>query len=119
MTTWLFVSHQSLPDGKRIQVVVLVVDESIWISFRDTRQEAITHQCTLTVATVGVEAVADYWFTIANHIRDDSDNRAGHFGKIDIGVGNWGGNRNSFFTDVYDTHDGLLLLLVAPRYALR
>ncbi|MCY1444315.1 hypothetical protein D9M71_607800 [compost metagenome] len=119
MTAWLFVGHQGFPDGKRIQVVVLMIDERIWISFGDTRQEAITHQRALTIATIGVEAVADDRFAIANHIRDDSDDRAGHFRKIDVGIGDWGSDRNCFFTDVYDTHDGFLLLLVAPRYALR
>ncbi|MNH30554.1 hypothetical protein D3C79_908550 [compost metagenome] len=91
-----------------------MIDESIWVSFRDTRQEAITHQCALTIATVGVEAVADDRFTVANYIRDDSDNRAGHFRKIDVGIGDWRSDRDGFFTDVYDTHDGFLLLLVAP-----
>jgi len=96
-----------------------MVDKGVRISLRDTRQETITHQSTLAIATVGVETVADDGFTIANYVRDDSDDRAGHFGEVDIGVSNWGSNRDSFFTDVYDTHDGFLLLFVTPRYALR
>jgi hypothetical protein len=96
-----------------------MVDERIRIRFRDARQETITHQRALPVTAIGVEAIADDRFAIANNVGDDSDNRAGHFREIDIGIGDWGGNRNSFFADVYDAHDGVLLLLMTPRYALR
>ncbi|MNL72265.1 hypothetical protein D3C87_1975490 [compost metagenome] len=94
---------------------MLFVDQRIRIGFGDARQETIAHQRALAVAPVGVEAVADDGFAVANLVRNHRHYRAGHLRKIDVGVGDGGGNGNGFFTDVDDTHGGVLLLLRAPR----
>ena len=96
-----------------------MIDEGVGVRFGDARQKAIAHQRALAIATVGVEAVADDGFAVANDVGDDRNHRAGHFGKIDVGVGDGRGDGNGFFTDVDDAHGGLLLLFVllfvAPR----
>ena len=110
MPAGFFVGHQGFPDGERIEVIVLMIDQSFRVGFGDPRQKAIAHQRALTVATVGVEAVTDDRFAVANHVRNDRDDRAGHLRKVDVGIGDRGSDGDGFFTDIDDTHDGFLLL---------
>ena len=52
--------------------------------------KALADEAALAVAAVGVEAVADHRLAVADDIGDHGDQRTGHFGEIDVRVGDRG-----------------------------
>ena len=71
---------------------------------KETRTESLANQATLTVAPVGIESVADDRLAVADKISDNRHHRAGHFGKINVGVGNRRSDGNGLFPDLSDSH---------------
>src|SRR5262249_43944008 len=55
----LLVGHQRLPDAKRVEVFARFIDQGARVGFPQTRKEALAHERALTVAAVGIEAIAD------------------------------------------------------------
>jgi hypothetical protein len=104
MATRLLVRHQRLPYGERIEVLVFLVDQRRSVRLEDTREEAISHQRALPVASVGVESIADDRLTVANDVGDDGDDRTGHLRKIDVGIGDRRGDRDRLLANVDNAH---------------
>ncbi len=63
------------------------------------REETLPHQRALTVASVGIETIANDWMAIADHIRNQCDNGTSHFGKIDVRILDRRVDEDGFFTD--------------------
>src|SRR5699024_7938585 len=75
--------------------------------------ETLAYQATLTIATVGVEAIADYRFAVANHIGVYRNEACRHVRKIDIGVAYWRCNAACILADIHDANAHLRLRLWA------
>src|SRR5690606_13581171 len=70
-----------------------------------TRHKAFAHQVALAVAAVGVEAVADDRFAVADDVGDDGHKAQCHLREIDVGVADVRLDRAGGFEDVDDFHD--------------
>src|SRR6516225_2947615 len=93
MPTWLFVRHHGGPDSVWIEVRSGIVEQALWVGFENAIGEAFADQTALPVAAVGVEAVTDNAFAVANRVGDDGDKARRHLGKVDIGVADGGRDR--------------------------
>ena len=84
------------PDG--------VVEQGGGFGLTQARGKALADEPTLAVAAIRVESVAYDRLAVADHVGDHGYHRAGHFRKIDVGVGNRRGDRHGFFSDLGDSH---------------
>ena len=110
MPTGLLVGEHGGPDLVGVQVLAAGVHQRFGIGFHDARDESLAHQLALTVAAVGVEAVADHRLAIANHVGDDGHQAQGHLAEVDVGVADGGTDRDGFLADFDDLHGGLSLV---------
>ncbi len=101
----LLVAHECRPDANRIEVVAGIIEQRFGRGFEQARGESLANEATLAIASIGVEAIADDTAAVADHIGDDRDQRAGHFGEVDVGVGDGGGNRRGDLAQFDDTHE--------------
>src|SRR5438270_671605 len=102
MAARLLVRHQRRPDLIRIEIVAALIEQALRIGFHQARRETLSDQSALPVTTVRVETVTDDWLALANDIGDDGDEARRHFGEIDIGVADRGGDRFCNFADLDD-----------------
>ena len=58
----------------------------------------------MSVATIGIEAVADHRLTVANHVGDDGDEAQRHLAEVDVGVTNRRFDRARGFENLGDFH---------------
>jgi hypothetical protein len=104
MAARLFVLHQRGPDAVRVEIVAGVVEQRSRIGLAQTRREPLADEAALTVAAVGVEAVADHRAAVAHDIGDDGDQGQGHLGEVDVRVGDRRSDRRRHFANIHDAH---------------
>lgn len=107
VTTRLFVREHGVPDLVRVQVLAAVVDQRVGVGLHHARDEALAHELALTVAAVGVEAVADHRFAVADHVGDHGHQAQRHLAEVDVGVADGRADGQGFFSDFNDFHEGL------------
>jgi hypothetical protein len=104
MAPWLFVGEHGLPDFVRAQVVACFVQQRGGVGLKDARDEPLAHQRALAIATIGVEAVANHRFAIADHIGDHRHQAEVHFAKVDVSVPDRGTDGKGSFADFNNFH---------------
>ena len=104
MAARLFVGHHRRPDFMGIEIVAGVVEQALGSGFENAVLETLANQTALTVATVGVEAVADHATAVLDDIGDHGDQAQRHFREIDVGVADVRLDRLGFFADVENFH---------------
>jgi hypothetical protein len=80
------------------------VEEGFGVGFQKAGGEALANKAALTVAAVGVEAVADDPAAVAELVGDDGNQARRHLGEVDVGVADRRGDRLGDLADVYDSH---------------
>jgi hypothetical protein len=91
----------------RIEVVAGIVDERGGIGFENARNETLAHQLALAVAAVGIEAVTHDRLSVTDDIRHNGDETQRHLAEVNVGIPDRGTDRNGFFADFNDSHDGV------------
>ena len=81
----LVLEHRG-PHLVRIEILPGVVLQRFRFRLQDARPDALANQRTLTIATVGIEPVADDRLAIAHHVGHDRDEAQRHLGEIDVCV---------------------------------
>ena len=104
VTSGLLVGHHAGPNLGRVEVVTALVEQALGLGLEQARAEAFADQRSLSVASIGVEAVADDWLAIADHVGDDRDQAQRHLGEIDVGVANLRLDGLGFFANIDDLH---------------
>ncbi len=79
MAARLLVGEHGGPHLVRVDIVARGVDQAVGLGFQNARREALADQAALAVAAVGVEAVADHGFAVADHVGDHGDQAQASF----------------------------------------
>jgi hypothetical protein len=86
VTARLLVREHRGPEFVGVEVIPGVVDKRVRSGFQQTRNEALAHQCSLSVAAVGVEAVTDDRLAVTHDVGHYGDQTQRHLAEVDIGV---------------------------------
>ena len=100
----LLVGHQAGPDAIRIEILAGVIEQRARIRLQQPGREALTDQPALTVAAIGVEAVADHAASVALDVGHHRHQTRGHLREVDIRVADRRADRLGDLTHVDDAH---------------
>ena len=85
MATGLLIAHHGFPDlvgakdASSVKQCVRFCLQRAW-------NEPLTHQCTLTIAPIRIEAITNNRLAVADDVGHDGDQTQRHLGKIDVRV---------------------------------
>src|SRR5690554_6906447 len=86
MPAGLLVRHERTPNGERVEIIPLAVDERLWVGLHQPRDEPLTQDAALGIAPIRHEPVADDRLAITDHIRLDGHYADDHGRKRDVRV---------------------------------
>ncbi len=79
MAAGLFIGHHRCPDPVRAEIVIGLIDQTCGVCRQNAIAEALADEPALTIAAIGVEAVANDALAAAHHIGDDGNQARRHF----------------------------------------
>ena len=85
MAAGLLVTHHGFPDFMRTKNAS-IIEQCVRLGLQRAWNEPLTHQGTLTIAPIRIEAITNNRLAVADDVGHDGDQTQRHLGKIDVRV---------------------------------